>query len=321
MDMEHMRPNALKNRDKLSIDQIETSFSSGLLRSALERSPELERRYGLTPEQFYQDFRKNLRPVVIEGLLEHWPALKRWNLDYLVSKCSNASVVVDSYNSKKAYSTSFDNFIKILQNNEGIGSEPIYLQEWLYRTDCAFLADDMPELDIAQYDFRQKIYGAEIAANHQLWIGQKGATTRVHQDSYLVDVMHAQISGEKLWCVMSPDAHLDCDDSGIMNFADLIDNPRTRIMHCVLRPGDVIYLPALWWHRIKLLSNSIGLGRKCLDETNVKEHLRLRLGELLALALNHDAVKAAHPELYKVVMLRNQAWAKLLKIDLMKLRA
>jgi hypothetical protein len=157
-------------------------------------------------------------------------------------------------------------------------------------SDCPFLAEDLPELPIAQYDFRRNLYGEKISTNHQLWIGQKGATTRAHQDSYVIDVMHAQIVGEKHWCIMSPDAYLGCDQSGELNFAALIDDPKTQILQCILKPGDVVYLPAQWWHRIQLLTDSIGLGRKCLDEVNLQRHTHLRFAELLSLALNHEYV-------------------------------
>ena len=42
-----------------------------------------------------------------------------------------------------------------------------------------------------------------------------------------------------------------------------------------------------------------------------------RIGRI---SLNHDQIKQTHPELYKVVVLRIQTWAKLLDIDLNKLR-
>jgi hypothetical protein len=69
-----------------------------------------------------------------------------------------------------------------------------------------------------------------------------------------------------------------------------------------------------------LLSDSIGLGRKCLDEANLRMHIYQRMTELLALALNQEEVKRTHPELFNVVMMRSRAWAKRMNIDLSNLR-
>lgn len=312
--------NLLKNSwDKASIDKIEDSFKTGILGRAMRNAPTIERRKKLSVPEFVEEYRKKLRPVIVEGLMEEWLALKKWNWDYLVRKCGDASVVVDSYNSKKARRVQFAEFVDMLKASQGT-DQPIYLQEWLYMATCPQLAPDLPELPIAQYDFRRNLFGEKISTNHQLWIGQKGGTTRVHQDSYFIDVMHAQIVGEKHWCVMSPDAFLGSDEQGEFDFAGLVNDPRMQMMQCVLKPGDVLYLPAQWWHRIELLSDSIGQGRKCLDEVNLQNYTRMRFAEVLALALNNDYVKKAFPELYDVVVLRNQAWAKLMNIDLNNLR-
>jgi hypothetical protein len=312
--------NLLKNRDKASIDIVEANIRSGPFCEVAKRAPQIERRRISGPEEFDRDFRKRSRPVVLEGILHDWPALKKWSFEYLASKCGTAPVVVNSYNSSQARELPFAEFVRLLKASAATGQPPLYLQEWLYQTACPFLAEDMPELPIAQYDFRRVLYGEKISTNHQLWIGQRGATTRLHQDSYLIDVMHAQIVGSKHWLVMGPETAVVPDADAGMDFAGLARNPDARIMQCVLQPGDVIYLPAEWWHRIELLSDSIGLGRKCLDEANVQQHTRMRLAELMALALNHDHVKQTHPELYKVVIMRTRAWAKLLDIDLNKLR-
>jgi hypothetical protein len=311
--------NQLKNRDKGTIDAIEAAFRSGPLQAAMARAPRIERRARLTPEEFERDYRRKFEPVVIEGLIDDWPALRTWNFDVLNERCGNTPVVIDSYSSLKIRKGTFSEFVERMRAN-GPDQEPIYLQEWLFMADCPSLAQDMPELAIAQYDFRRALYGEKISTNHQLWIGQKGATTRLHQDSYVIDVLHAQIVGEKHWTVMGPDAHLGLDADGNMDFAALAADRSARIHTCVLRPGDVLYLPALWWHRVELLEDSIGLGRKALDEANLQTHVRLRLAELLALALNHDYIRETHTELYGFVMQRNRAWAKLLDIDLTKLR-
>jgi len=313
-----LEQNMLKSRKRADIARIESSFRTGSLRTALKSAPQIERRANLSPHVFDREFRKKAKPVVIEGLMGHWPALKKWSFDYLAATCGSASVTVDSYDSQKAREMTFAEFVNMLKSS--IPGEPLYLQEWLYMADCPFLAEDLPELLIAQYDFRRNLYGKSISTNHQLWIGQAGGTTRFHQDSYFIDVMHAQIVGEKHWSVMNPKAYVAFDKTGSFKFSNLIDDPATQMMQCVLKPGDVIYLPALWWHRIELLTDSIGLGRKCLDKVNLQKHIHARFAELLSLALNHDAVKETYPELYKVVVLRNQAWAKLMNIDLARLR-
>jgi hypothetical protein len=314
-----LHTNLLALRTREPIDKIEDSFANGILGDAMRKSPHIERRHRLTVAEFSEQYRKKLKPVVVEGLMDDWPALKKWSWDYLAQKCGSASVVVDSYNSKKARRTTFAEFVDMLKATRNSGRPPIYLQEWLYMASCPQLAEDLPELPIAQYDFRRNLFGEKISTNHQLWIGQKGGTTRIHQDSYCIDVMHAQIVGEKHWCVMSPGAFLQ-ENSGEFDFRSLVDDTGVQILQCTLKPGDVLYLPAQWWHRIELLSDSIGQGRKCLDEVNLQKYIHMRFAELLVLALNHDYVKEAYPELYKVVILRNQAWAKLMNVDLTKLR-
>lgn len=312
--------NHLKRRDRETIDAIEASIRNGALRPVVERASPIERRVRLTAEEFTNEYRRRFEPVIVEGLMDDWPALRTWSFETLAERCGPASVVVDSYTSRKARKTTFAEFVELMRSN-GPEQEPLYLQEWLFMADCPSLAADMPELPIAQYDFRRNLYGEKISTNHQLWIGQQGATTRLHQDSYVIDVMHAQIVGEKHWTVMSPNAHLGLDANGELDFDTLAADPTVRVHTCVLRPGDVLYLPALWWHRVQLFQDSIGLGRKCLDEANLQTHVRLRLAELLALALNHEEIRESYPELYEVVMLRNRAWARLLEIDLTTLRS
>jgi hypothetical protein len=312
--------NMLRNRSKENIDAIEESFKQGTLFVAMKGATQIERHRGLSEESFVREFRKKLKPVILEGLAKDWPAVKKWSFDSLAKVCGDARVVVDSYNSARARDVTFGQFVEMLREQNAGKAQPLYLQEWLYMASCPQLAQDIPELTVAQYDFRRELFGDKISTNHQLWIGQKGATTRLHQDSYVIDVMHVQIVGEKHWCVMPPDAFLGINDVGHLDFSTLVQQVSARFMQCVLKPGDVLYLPAEWYHRIELLSDSIGQGRKCLDQVNLQQYMRLRLAELLALALNHDHVKAAYPELYGVVMLRNQAWARLMGIDLNKLR-
>jgi ribosomal protein L16 Arg81 hydroxylase len=314
----HSEPNVLRRHDLESLTAIERAFHTGPLSEAVQSAPQLERRKGLTREEFDREYRHRMRPVVLEGFVEDWPSVQTWSFDHLAERCGSVRVIVDSYNTKAAREATVAEFVGMLKENEGNDAKPIYLQEWYYQTTAPELAADMPEMDIAQYDFRRNLYGDAASTNHQLWLGQKGGVTRLHQDSYTVDVMHAQIVGEKLWYVMGPKAELRADTP--QDWQALCEAPETELMQFTLKPGDVLYLPANWYHRIELLSNSIGLGRKCLDEANLRTHIRQRMGELLALALNPDEVKQTHPELFDVVLMRSRAWANRMNIDLSRLR-
>lgn len=312
--------NMLKRCDLDSLTEIERAFHVGPLVEALASAPGIERCRGLTLEEFEREYRKQGRPVVLEGFAADWPSVRTWSFNNLAQRCGSVPVMVNSYTSRATQHTTFGEFVAMLKANVDSGAPPIYLQEWYYKTSCPELAEDMPELDIAQYDFRRDLYGDAASTNHQLWIGQKGGITRLHQDSYSVDVMHAQIVGEKLWYIMGPKAELRIDQRGDLDLDALSKSPNTQLTRFMLRPGDVLYLPALWYHRIELLSDSIGLGRKCLDEANLRMHIRQRIGELLALALNQDELRRTHSELFNFVMARGRALADQMNIDLSKLR-
>ncbi len=312
--------NYLKRRDIASLKAVEAAFHSGPLAEVLDAAPDIERRSGLTREAFDKEYREQGRPVVLEGYAADWPSVRTWTFDNLAERCGDVSVVVDSYNSKAARRTTFADFVSMLKAGDGGNAAPIYLQEWYYKTNAPELAADMPEMDIAQYDFRRDLYGEAASTNHQLWLGQRGGVTRLHQDSYSIDVMHAQIVGEKLWYIMGPDAQLLAGADGEVDVQALVDSPDTKLTRFVLRPGDVLYIPAYWFHRIELLTDSIGLGRKSLDKTFLRPHVRQRIGELLALALNPDELKETHSELFDVVMARGRALAHQMDIDLSRLR-
>jgi len=312
--------NELASTDPEVIADIERSIADGVLSRAFDMAPSIDVREGLSVADFDAEYRAAGQPVVIRGMAADWPAVRDWSFTGLAARCGDVEVTVDSYSRAKAQPMRFADFVVLMERPDRGASEPLYLQEWLYRAISPELADDLPDLPIAAYDFRRELYGESIAANHQLWIGEAGATTRIHQDSYFIDVMHVQIRGIKRWSVFGPEASLTRDAAGRLDFETLAADPAARPLRADIAPGDVIFLPALWWHHVRLLSDSIGLGRKALDPVNLREHVWLRLNELMALALNHEEIRRTHPDMYGGVVARNRAWARLLDLDLSNLR-
>lgn len=312
--------NLLQRRDTEAMETVERAFQVGALAEALESAPDIERRSGLTAKEFEWEYRRESRPVVLEGYAADWPSVRTWSFDNLAERCGSAPVTVNGYNSKAARSTTFAEFVAMLKQTADTDTPPLYLQEWYYKLTHPELAKEMPELDIAQYDFRRDLYGEAVSTNHQLWLGQKGGITPLHHDAYSVDVMHVQIVGEKVWYIMGPSAKLFTGPDGVPDLAALLAAPDTQLTRFVLRPGDLVYLPAQWLHRIELTTDSIGLGRKCLDKSNLRQHIRQRFGEMLAILLNPDELRQTHPLLVDVTIARARALAHQMDIDLSRVR-
>ena len=62
---------------------------------------EIERRSGLTPEQFAEEYLNPLKPVVFTDLMDTWPAKNRWTLDFFKNTYGHLEVPVYSANYSK----------------------------------------------------------------------------------------------------------------------------------------------------------------------------------------------------------------------------
>jgi hypothetical protein len=224
-------------------------------------------------------------------------------------------VLTNTHSPTAAKAVTLEDFIRLIERADP-GANPLYVQEWYFQDDCPFLLDDIKEIPERHYDFKQKLYGPVIGNTTSLWIGQKGAVTIFHSDASYADVIHAQIYGSKVWYIFGPDEHVDLDDDGRPDFKTYLSSKNPIVTHCVARPGDVLYLPARWYHRLRLLEDSIGLSCAALDERNLAEHMRERFHEILPLAVNQDYLKEQFPGLTRIFINRYRAFANTMGIDL-----
>ena len=88
-----------------------------------------------------------------------------------------------------------------------------------------------------------------------LWIGYKGTRTPIHHDPY--DNMFIQIAGLKQFLILTPQATVDASNP---------DQCPTDISHgneqiiTVLKPGDAIFVPRRWWHRVIGVCDNVSLS-------------------------------------------------------------
>ena len=57
-------------------------------------SAEIEHRHRLSRDEFLREYYSTNRPVIITGMMDDWPAMRKWNLDYFAEKFGDREVEV-----------------------------------------------------------------------------------------------------------------------------------------------------------------------------------------------------------------------------------
>jgi hypothetical protein len=231
----------------------------------------IERRGGLSSDEFLERYYATNRPVILTGEMADWPALARWTPQYLKDKVGARPIEYQGERSgdrefemnKDAHrrEAPFASFIdQALRPGAGNEAYVTAYNSQRNRQALSVLREDMMFLD--KYLDRN----AEDAFG-MMWIGPAGTLTSLHHD--LTNNLIAQIVGRKrIKLLPSSEAgklynhhHVfsevpDLEDPAI----DLTRYPRlaeVRIYDVTLNPGEILFVPIGWWHQVKALDFSV----------------------------------------------------------------
>lgn len=230
------------------------------------RPAEIPRRHQLSREDFLREHYSVNQPVIITGMMENWPAMQKWNLDFFKTQLGDREVEVQfGRNSDANYeinSTShkrmmpFAEYIDLIKNTDKTNDF------YMTANNDSKNRDALIELwaDIVQLPE----YLSQQQSNRGfLWLGPAGTITPFHHD--LTNNFMAQVIGRKRLrmipaCelanvynnkhVFTPIDGRNLDLGRYPNLAD------AQILECVLEPGEVLFLPVGCWHFVEGLEVS-----------------------------------------------------------------
>jgi hypothetical protein len=227
----------------------------------------IERRQGVSGEEFLEKYYAANRPVILCDLMSLWEAPQKWTPEYLKRICGDEIVEItaaretnpeyemdDAPHRKKI---KFSAYIDMVMS--GKETNDYYMTA---RND--FFARKGTRLLLEDIDFFSEYLSESDGKGAYLWFGPKGTITPLHHD--LMNIFMAQVQGRKRIKLVPASeielvynhfavysqvdaAHPDYQKFPKFQFANVID--------LELAPGEVLFLPVGWWHWVKALDTSI----------------------------------------------------------------
>jgi hypothetical protein len=224
-------------------------------------------------DEFEARYVKRSRPVILRGAIDDWPAMKSWSLPYFKGRFGERLVPAIRRKDGSLYDA-----------KAGLHYEKVRFADYVDRLGEARPMDlymvfrvheALPELfdDVIKPDYCRdaRWYRARF------WFGGAETKSPLHRD--LPDNLYAQISGRKRFILLDRRltrmVHQHPFYSGVPNYSpvdaeapDLDRHPRFRgapLLVADLEPGDLLYIPSLWWHQARAHTTSISVNLWWVD--------------------------------------------------------
>ena len=231
---------------------------------------QVEKRSGLTREQFAKEYLIPQKPVVFKDLISDWPAKEKWTFEYLQNKFGDIEVPLydKSYSEPGAGYMQSCCTMKLRDYLELIRTEPTDLRMFLFN-----IFKEVPELvaDVRMPD----IMDGFMNEFPFMFFGGQGSAVKMHYDIDCSHVFLTQFQTKKRVTLFSPDQskylyHMPFTVASLVDFKnpDASKYPALNKVHgwqTVLEHGETLFIPSMYWHYIEYVEGGYSLALRASD--------------------------------------------------------
>ena len=232
---------------------------------------EIDRVKTISKEDFLRLYFRPQRPVVIEEFVNDWPAVEKWNLDYMAQVAGEKEVPLydnrpvdykDGFNEPHATMKMRD-YVALLKK------EPTKYRIFLWN-----ILKEIPQL---QKDFSYPDFGLKLMKGlPMLFFGGRDSYTFMHYDIDLANIFHFHFQGEKEAILFDqkqnnylykiPHSLIVREDIDFAN-PDYEKWPalkNAKGYRAKLEHGQVLYMPEGYWHYMRYLTPGFSMSLRAI---------------------------------------------------------
>lgn len=238
---------------------------------------EIERVKTISKEDFYTNFVKKQKPVVVEQLTSDWPAYEKWNLDYIKEIAGDKTVPL--YDDRPvSYKDGFNEAhanMKMADYIDLLNSKPTNFRIFLYNL--------MQEVPILKKDFLWPDIGLRLIKQlPMLFFGGENSKVFMHFDIDYSNILHFHFHGTKRCVLFAPDQtpYLYKVPYSLISREDInFDTPdfdkfpalkQAKGYVTELKHGEMLYMPEGYWHYMKYLTPGFSMSLRAFPRSVVK---------------------------------------------------
>ena len=238
---------------------------------------EIERVKTISKKDFYANFVKKQKPVVVEQLTYDWPAYKKWNLNYIKELAGDKTVPL--YDDRPvSYKDGFNEAhanMKMADYIDLLNTKPTNFRIFLYNL--------MQEVPLLKKDFHWPDIGLRLVKQlPMLFFGGENSKVFMHFDIDYSNILHFHFHGQKRCVLFAPEQtpYLYKIPFALISREDIdFDNPdfdkfpalkQAKGYVTELKHGEMLYMPEGYWHYMKYLTPGFSMSLRAFPRSIVK---------------------------------------------------